>query len=241
LTSELSVFEWLTEDENRELDDEIESVNLRMLGKLLDKTPFLAAFFYDDDCAECPGILGELENIDDDADMFGIDFVKINDADAGKEYGIHTTPALVYFRKKVPITYDGDLLDEDTILAWLTSQEIFEIKDEIEEVNKKMLEKLLDENDFVAVFFYDVGCPKCDEALTELEHIDDETDDLDIKFVKIKDSRYARKYGLNKLPALVYFRRRFPSIYRGELTSSDALQWMRNKHLNRPKYTCDEL
>lgn len=47
----------------------------------------------------------------------------------------------------------GDLLDEDTILAWLTSQEIFEIKDEIEEVNKKMLEKLLDENDFVAVYF----------------------------------------------------------------------------------------
>lgn len=45
LSSEQSVFEWLTEDENRELDDEIESVNLRMLGKLLEKTPFLAAFF----------------------------------------------------------------------------------------------------------------------------------------------------------------------------------------------------
>ena len=58
-------------------------------------------------------------------------------------------------------------------------------------------------------------CRKCDEALTELEHIDGETDDLDITFVKIKDAKYARKYGINKLPALVYFRRRFPSIYRG--------------------------
>jgi hypothetical protein len=47
----------------------------------------------------------------------------------------------------------GDLKDEEKVLAWLTSQDVFEIKDEIEEVNKKMLEKLLDENDFVAVFF----------------------------------------------------------------------------------------
>jgi hypothetical protein len=53
----------------------------------------------------------------------------------------------------MPLVYDGDLKDEDKVLAWLTSQDVFEIKDEIEEVNRKMLEKLLDENDFVAVFF----------------------------------------------------------------------------------------
>jgi hypothetical protein len=39
------------------------------------------------------------------------------------------------------------------VLTWLTSQDVFEIKDEIEEVNRKMLDKLLDENDFVAVYF----------------------------------------------------------------------------------------
>lgn len=47
----------------------------------------------------------------------------------------------------------GDLLDEEKVFQWLTSQDVFEIKDEIEEVNRKMLEKLLDENDFVAVYF----------------------------------------------------------------------------------------
>lgn len=47
----------------------------------------------------------------------------------------------------------GDLLDEEKVFHWLTSQDVFEIKDEIEEVNRKMLEKLLDENDFVAVYF----------------------------------------------------------------------------------------
>ena len=49
-----------------------------------------------------------------------------------------------------------------------------------------------------------------------LESIDDETDALDITFVKINDPRYAKKYGVNKIPALVYFRKKFPSIYRGE-------------------------
>jgi hypothetical protein len=45
------------------------------------------------------------------------------------------------------------LLDEQRVLGWLTSQDVFEIKDEIEEVNRKMLDKLLDENEFVSVYF----------------------------------------------------------------------------------------
>ena len=53
--------------------------------------------------------------------------------------------------------------------------------------------------------------------MSGLEKIDDETDALDITFVKVNDPRYAKKYGVNKLPALVYFRRKFPSIYRGYL------------------------
>lgn len=52
-------------------------------------------------------------------------------------------------------------------------------------------------------------------VLQKLENIDSETDNLDITFVKMSDARYARKWGVSKLPALVYFRKRFPSIYRG--------------------------
>ena len=44
-------------------------------------------------------------------------------------------------------------MEEDLILEWVTSQDVFETKDEIEEVNRKLLEKLLDENEFVAVYF----------------------------------------------------------------------------------------
>jgi len=50
----------------------------------------------------------------------------------------------------------------------------------------------------------------------KLEEIDGETDNLDITFVKMADPRYARKWGVIKLPAIVHFRKRFPSIYRGK-------------------------
>jgi len=227
LKNEESVLEWLIDDDNRELEDEIEAVNYRMLDKLLETSPFMAVFFYDDECIECEAILEQLENIDDEADIYGIDFVKNNDPHAAKQYNIYNTPALVYFRKMTPIVYDGDLMDDERILEWLTSQDVFEIKDEIEEVNRKMLEKLLDENEFVAVYFYEDDCPECNEVLEGLERIDDETDALDITFVKINDPRYAKKYGVNKLPALVYFRRKFPSIYRDSLLGeSDVLDWL---------------
>merc|ERR1712233_216817 len=117
-------------------------------------------------------------------------------------YNIYNTPALVYFRRMSPIVFDGDLMDGERILEWLTSQDVFETKDEIEEVNRKLLEKLLVEYD---------------EAIEGLEKIDDETDALDITKVKVNDARYAKKYGVNKMPALVYFRRKFPSIYRDNL------------------------
>jgi len=188
----------------------------------------LIIFFTDDDeCVECEAILEELETVDDEADAYGIDFVKNNDPHAARQYNIYNTPALVYFRRMNPVVFDGDLMDGERILEWLTSQDVFETKDEIEEVNRKMLEKLLDENEFVAVYFYEDNCLECDEAMEGLEKIDDETDALDITFVKVNDPRYAKKYGVNKLPALVYFRRKFPSIYRDSLFDEDKiLEWL---------------
>lgn len=39
------MLEWLIDDDNRELADEIEAVNDRMLERLLEESPFLAVFF----------------------------------------------------------------------------------------------------------------------------------------------------------------------------------------------------
>ncbi|XP_076628680.1 hulk isoform X2 [Colletes latitarsis] len=236
LQNEQSVLEWLIDDDNRELADEIESVNERMLERLLDESPFLAVFFYDEDCPECNDIMEALEKIDGEADLFGIDFVKVFGTEAAEKYEILNVPSLVYFRKKTPLIYDGDLTQEDKILQWLTSQDVFEIKNEIEEVNKKMLDKLLDENEFLAVFFYENDNKESEEVNEKLEDIDGETDNLDITFVKMADPRYARKWGVTKLPAIVYFRKRFPSIYRGDMhKEQDVLEWLRKNRYRQPE------
>lgn len=236
LQNEESVLEWLIDDDNRELADEIESVNERMLERLLEESPFLAVFFYDEDCPECDEIMEALEKIDGEADLFGIDFVKVLSTEAAEKFGILNVPSLVYFRKKTPLIYDGDLTQEDKILQWLTSQDVFEIKNEIEEVNKKMLDKLLDENEFLAVFFYEHNNKESEEVNEKLENIDGETDNLDITFVKMADTRYARKWGVTKLPAIVYFRKRFPSIYRGDLhKEQDVLEWLRKNRYRQPE------
>ena len=57
-----------------------------------------------------------MENIDDEADLYGIDFVKSDDAGTAKRYHIYNTPALVYFRKQNPVTFESDLTDEEAIL-----------------------------------------------------------------------------------------------------------------------------
>ncbi|XP_054718538.1 uncharacterized protein LOC129227940 [Uloborus diversus] len=236
LKNEESVLEWLIDDDNRELPDEIETINIRMLNKLVEESPFLAVYFSEVDCYECERVLMELENIDDECDIFGIDLVKIFDPEARRQYNVETVPAIAFFRKQVAMFYEGDLYDEETLLKWLTSNDVFEIENEIEEVNRKMLEKLLEENEFVAVFFYENNCEKCDEALGELERIDDEADDLDIMFLKIKDPRYAKKFGIAQLPSLVYFRKKFPSVYKGNLLEEEeVLDWLRKNRYRHPE------
>ena len=39
------MLEWLVDDDNRELEDEIEAVNFRMLDKLLSTSSLIAVFF----------------------------------------------------------------------------------------------------------------------------------------------------------------------------------------------------
>ena len=74
------VLEWLIDDDNRELQDEIEHVNAKMLDKLVKKSPFLVVFFFEGDCDDdddnCAQILEKLEELDDELDHFGIDLVK---------------------------------------------------------------------------------------------------------------------------------------------------------------------
>ena len=53
--------------------------------------------------------MNELENVDDEADVFKIRFVRIHDVELAEDYSLYYMPSLVYFRKEIPIVYNGML------------------------------------------------------------------------------------------------------------------------------------
>ncbi len=57
--------------------------------------------------------LDSLEKIDDDCDVAGINFVKVDDPKAAKDvYGLDELPKLVLFQNQLPNVYDGTLIYE---------------------------------------------------------------------------------------------------------------------------------
>ncbi|PRD23204.1 UNVERIFIED_CONTAM: hypothetical protein NCL1_47051 [Trichonephila clavipes] len=170
LAAEDEVLAWLLHQKS---EDTIETVNKAMLEKLIEESQYLAVFFCKKNltlllkfvfiqcyvslnkphCRACEVALLQLENIDDDTDLYGISVVRIFDPQVSKRYGIKTFPALVYFRNGNPLIYDGDLKNEESVLEWLIDDDNRELPDEIEAVNHRMLNKLVEESPFLAVYF----------------------------------------------------------------------------------------
>lgn len=152
--------------------------------------------------------------------------------------------------------YKGDLDDEDEVLSWLTDEETLQIPGKIEEVNTKMLEKILSDNDHVVVFFCKIihfkfyqkkinnffylfidreGDKKSQKIINELENIDDECEEKDIDFVKTSDEGIDKEYDLATLPALAFYRHKFRTIYTGDLMKEEAiLEWVLDLHDTQP-------
>lgn len=64
-------------------------------------------------------------------------------------------------------------------------------------------------------------------VLEELEKIDDDCDKHGIQFVKIDDDRASRVYGIDSVPAIVYFEKQVPNIYSGDLLNEEEiLHWL---------------
>lgn len=95
-------------------------------------------------------VLNELENIDDECDVLGILFVKIDNDEEEKEYGIEKVPALLYFEKGIPTIYEGNLEEEEKVLEWLDKQQH---SDEIEDVTDEILDGIIEKMQHVAVLF----------------------------------------------------------------------------------------
>lgn len=133
-----------------------------------------------DDCEQCTKILEELENIDDDCDRHGITFVKTKDFPVAEQYGVHEYPALVYFEGGIPNVFEGAYADpslrdyqklyrnltvssfcaghlneEEEVLQWLITQKT---EDRIELITRQMLEAMVEETQYLAVYFCKSTC-----------------------------------------------------------------------------------
>ena len=63
-----------------------------------------------------------------------------------------------------------------------------------------------------------------DANFVHSRNIDDDADKEDIAFLKISDESMLKEYDLEPLPAIVYFREKFPQIYPGsDLTKEEAV------------------
>lgn len=64
-------------------------------------------------------------------------------------------------------------------------------------------------------------------VLNELENIDDELEKEGIVIVRIDNADEAKEYGLDHLPALIYFEDKIPSLFEGDLMNEDeVLEWL---------------
>ena len=99
-------------------------------------------------------MLRHLELIDDELSLYGVKVVKIEDQIISKKYGMRQPPGIGLFRKGADfIKYEGDIFDQDEMLEWLTDPNVMAVSDQIERVNRKMLNKLLKRNEYMAVLF----------------------------------------------------------------------------------------
>ena len=226
LTDEEVVLQWLIKQKT---EDTVEEVTEEILEDLIVEREYVLVFFAPNNCKECDDILHKsLETIDDDTDEHGILLVTTDDLNlAKKQAKVNKFPALILFRNGEAVQYKGDLKKPDAILKWVTSEEALDKPDEIEEVNEKMLDKMLEKSPYVAVLFTKEKCNECDKVLAELENIDHIAEQNDIDFVKVKDQKIAKEYNILTFPTLMFFKNRFPQFYEGNLKDEDTvLKWL---------------
>jgi hypothetical protein len=94
-----------------------------------------------------------LETKTTELDDAGVKTVRVNDKRTAKSYGILSSPGLTYFKGGKGENFEGELTNEESIMDFLASPESMDLPDQIEEVNAKQLDKLVQEKMFVAVLF----------------------------------------------------------------------------------------
>jgi len=156
--------EWLVQNRSSgDEEDVIEEVQFKGLEAMVAAVENIAVLFYNAKSSKTEQILESLETIDDECDTRGVHFVKISDPAAAYHYGITSLPTLVYFKNSVPNLFEGNLLDDEGVLAWLMTH--LESA-EIEQVSSTLLGRLIRDSRSLVVIF----CKYMAYAIIALTH-----------------------------------------------------------------------
>jgi len=226
LTNAAQVLEFLTSEDTLTLPDKIEEVNSHLLMKIIEEEKFVTALFFDESQTS-NDVLTELENIDDEADVFEIRFVRIQDEKLAEDFSLEAIPSLVYFRGGIPIVYQGDLTDEAEVLEWLIQQQsTVGDEDIVESVDNNELDIMMRNVDYLLVLYHDRK-KRSQKALNALEHIDDDCDEIGISFVEVDKVDIARHHGVEDFPTLVFYKSEIPAVYEDDLTDGEeVMEWV---------------
>ena len=200
LMDENAILAWV---EKQASTNNIHKVSDVVLGGLIGKFDHIAVLFYSHKNVT---VVNNLNTIADDCADSDIAIVKIDDKEEASNYGIKDIPALMFFNFRVPSIFTGDLSDSGDVFDWISKNQASSV---VEEVSDEILQDLIEEHEFVAVFFRgacDEEADDCDAVLAKLESIDDELDEIGILLVTTDDKEVSRENDLIELPALGMFR-----------------------------------
>ena len=170
------------------------------------------------------------------------------DIDEVPDLEVSSVPSLIYFKNGEPEVYQDNLMNEEAIrccdtiviaipfIFAITINDLFrewvqaELEsnlDVIEDLNTEQIHDLMAENEYVMVYLYTEDCEACDEAIKQLEQIDDDADAVGVKFVKTDEADFAAEFGIESFPAILYFENQQPSIYDGDAAEeTELLTWL---------------
>ena len=205
----------------------IRNVDEDTLEMIIDKSDDIVVIFYDGKKKKQAKFMADIDTVDDEAEKMEIFMVKVDDPNIARNYGIYAPPAVIHYEGAVPNIYEG-VSSHVAILNWLEEQKTTAA---IEEVNGVLLDKLIVDQEYVAVLFMSECVAEekvvCDELIESLEEIDEELDKVDILLVKMDEPQYAKTHKIKTFPTVGLFRNGGLVIYDGKLDNPmGLLKWL---------------
>ncbi|CAD8153008.1 unnamed protein product [Paramecium pentaurelia] len=101
----------------------------------------------------------------------------------------------------------------------------------VQELNQKNFELFIDQYPYSLInFFKGYDCQKCDEVDKMIEQISFNFKDKVLGFGKINCTQqpsFTKRFGINKFPALIFFRQGDIEVYEGQKSYAELSQWLK--------------